>query len=72
MGNGTGAQKSTSGEGRKVGSRRLGIREFIITLVIIFLVWAAQKCYSGSRLPGSTLPPRQYLGKVVSMSDYTK
>jgi hypothetical protein len=26
--------------------KRLGIREFVLVLVIILVVWAAQKCYS--------------------------
>jgi hypothetical protein len=72
MGNGTAVPEGTSGEGRKASARRLGIKEFIITLVIIFLVWAAQKCYSGDRLTGSPLPPHQLSVKVVSMPGYTR
>ena len=39
-------------EEEKRGSRRLGIKEFIITLIIIVVVWAARKCFNGRLLTG--------------------
>ncbi len=33
-------------------SQRLGIKEFIITLIIIIVVWAARKCFSANRFTG--------------------
>lgn len=45
MGNGTGSPEIIVAEEEKRDSRRLGIKEFIITLIIIVIVWALQKYF---------------------------
>jgi hypothetical protein len=44
---------ASGGEKKQMG-KRLGIREFVLVVVIILVVWAAQKCYnSPSLVPGT-------------------
>jgi hypothetical protein len=43
--------------GEKRNSRRLGIKEFFITLIIIGVVWAARKCFSTHRLDDDIAAP---------------
>ena len=38
--------EAITSEEEKSEGRRLGLREFVVTLIIIVVVWALQKCFS--------------------------
>ena len=52
MVNNTETPEAITAEEKKRYSKRLGIKEFIIALVIIVVVWAARKCFDANVLSG--------------------
>ena len=44
--------EASTSDGEKRASKRLGIKEFIITLIIIIVVWTARQCVRDNRLTG--------------------
>ena len=58
----------TTGEG-KSDSRRLGLQEFIITLVIILVIWTARKCYIANHHTGGAPSPQQPPDMTATMTE---
>ena len=61
--------ETSTSEGEKRAIKRLGIKEFIITLIIIAIVWAARQCVGDNRLTGDAPSPYQLPVTVATMPE---